>query len=89
MQFEISYRDERRDRCELTFDILCRMSEKFDATVSELTASPRLDWLVWGAHQALLDDGKTTLPLDQWRKSIKEFVPLGDGEDLNPTEPAA
>lgn len=89
MRFEINYRDERRDSCELTFDILCRMSEKFDATVMELTASPRLDWLVWGAHAALLDEGKTTLSLDQWRKSIKDFVPLPDGEDLNPTSPAA
>lgn len=89
MKFEINYRDDRRDTAELNFDILCRMSEKFDCTVDELTNSPRLDWLVWGAHQSLLDDGKVSPDLSAWRKSIKELVPVADEENLNPTDPAA
>ena len=89
MKFEINYRDDRRDTAELTFDILCRMSEKFDCTVDELTGSPRLDWLVWGVHQALLDEGKVSPALPEWRKTIKEFTPITDEENLNPTDPAA
>ena len=87
MKFEINYRDDRRDTAELTFDILCRMSEKFDCTVDELTGKPRLDWLVWGAHAFLTDEGKVTLPLMDWRKTIKEVTPIYDEENLNPTDP--
>lgn len=88
MKFEVTYRDGRQDEAELTFDILCRISEKFDITIIELNGSVRADWLAWGVHQALQDEGRTTLPLDQWRKSIKDFVPV-EGDNLDPIEPAA
>lgn len=85
--FEVIYRDERRDRCELTFDVMCRISERYNCTIQQLTDNPRLDWLAWGLHVQLSEDGRTTLTVENWRKSIQE-IKLAEAEDLNPTPPA-
>lgn len=87
MKFEVTYRDGRTDVAELSFDILCRISEKYDITIVELNGAVRADWLAWGVHQALTDEGKTSLDLSAWRKTIKDFVPVED-DNLNPTDPA-
>lgn len=87
-RFEVIYRDERRDSCELTFDVMCRISERFNCTVQQLTDNPRLDWLAWGLHVQLSEEGKTTLTVENWRKSISE-IKLAEADDLNPTNPTA
>lgn len=85
--FEVIYRDDRRDRAELNFDIMCRMSERFNIQIADF-GNLRLDWLAWGIHIALSEAGLVTTTLEVWRKAVTEFVPV-ESDDLNPTLPAA